>query len=382
MTGKLAWTIGLALGVLGLVLFLVGYLMRSDEALKAAAGSIPQNVPSGATIDALKSSRSKVAEDILGRRDQVIAAAGRTMNDRLDEMVTVRGRNFGTLEFPEIQARLQVRIEAITKAPTYWDNQGAVAPFPRTGSPFRFMDEKFATAEPYMRNDHMLARHAAGVAVEFIEAVEAARAEVGPEEVFDQLLFVLDGDGVRFDAVADRQVYGEADPFERRSMRAEFVASPTMAQAIIAKMRSRPMQAPLLRIVGVQQEPFGVPTGADRPLTTAEMRQLLTSFSVLPASAKLALTDMPGMSAPNAVDTWLSSAVAVAATIDDKELANFVAVPANLDRIRRIADLLPERYRTATPSKTRLTIQLLVPATDNPILGELAAARKGLPQTE
>jgi hypothetical protein len=383
MTGKLAWSIGLALGGVGLVLFLIGFMMRSDEDLKRAKDRIPREVLTQETVDQLRTSRTTAANQIKARQAEAIAATGRTISERLDPMVLRTERNFITQQFAEIYRDLQARVDRVTKRPVQFSTSGVRTEPTRVGSPFRNMEERFESTADYSADNFALARHAVGVAIEFIAAVEAARTSVGPDEEFDLLSFVLEGDGIRFHATAERALYGESDPFVRRNMRVEFAASPVMSQAIIAQLANRPLKAPLIRLVGVQSDPYLVPTGVEEHVSVARTRELLRSFVALPQSIKASLqsSEMGGLSAER-VEAWLLSAAEVAENPDDKAVEAFVAVTGNQDRIRRIVDLLPDRFRQATPSRTRLTLQLLVPNLDSPVFGELTAARRGIPDSE
>lgn len=377
MSGKLAWSIGIALAILGLILFGVGHMMKNPDALDKATKGVTADPPSSATVDALAAARRAVAAQIEGRQQELISLVGTTDGARISREYAATDTSFPLQVWPTQKGELDRLLREVeVKRPLYSTMSGKQDPALLSGDPDRFeaIDTRIRTIEVFTRENSRLGRLAASCVRDFVmtarQAVAEVRASRGagtPLPVFEVIRFDFDGEGAKFADNADQAIYGEQDPFIRRNFVVEFYSDPAIADRITRAYYNRELKPAYIRCAAVHMLPGEVPTRSRVDVTPEQIIAYLRAIPASRAEERLAA----GMG---------TTSFGQLQAMDDAALKTWLAETRNIDQVRAAASRDSNSpFRDATPTRVRLTLQLVEPKQGAAVFSPLEKVSEGLP---
>jgi hypothetical protein len=375
MSGKLAWTLGILMAVVGLALFAVGFLSRDASKVAEAIDGVPGAIPSRDTNEELAKDRRQAIAELEARQSLVRGSAGIEDGVIIYSKYRMTGGDFAAQVWPQEKLVLNRELEEVTVKPTRWNNRGEVETrnIPSDIDKFAPFDALLSADQAFTAGNHRLGRLAATCIREFIAiAIQEARlvaTESGAKPVFEVIRFDFSGDFAKFAETGSPDTYGDADPWIRRNFMVEYIADPRLADRINRSFFSRPAQPPHIRVVRVSMIPNDTPVSIVRPVKVEEVRQFFRNST----SGRLYLTRLAGNQGR---ESWLDIL-----NRDDAGLAEWLKVTSNMDALRVIMDADPTHFREPIPTRAKLWMQLLEnePPMDSPLALPLTKASEGIP---
>lgn len=378
MSGKLAWTLGIVLAVLGLAMFAFGFLSRDASKLIEATDAVPGSIPSRSTNDEMAKDRREVVAELTSHQAAIRSRVGMDESAIVNAKFRMAGRDFASVVWPQEKLVLEQALAEVTLKPTRWNLRGEVETrnIPSDVDKFSAFEELLARDQAFMANNHRLGRLAATAIHEFIMAsvreANALALESGSKPVFEIVRFDFSGEFAKFQETGSPDAYGEPDPYLRRNFMVEMIADPRLSDRINRAFFSRPAQPPFLRVVRSSTLPNDTPVSITKTIKPEEVR-LFFRHSTFGRALLNRLVLGGGR------ESWQD-----VLTKDDASFAEWLKVGANLDALRVLMDADPAYHREPIPARSKLWLQMLEnkPIAESPLAAPMTKASEGLPPAE